>query len=303
MDRTTAGFDQLARFWLNDSPARGVVARLDESIMRALRDHDYPAPVRTVLREMAGAAVLLASNLKQPATIVLQAQGDGDVPLFCVEATQALSFRAYANVRESARISADATLPQMLDRNNNGRVVLTIDPDVGQMYQSIVALEYASVAENLQSYLTNSQQTDTRLWLREDGEALEACLLERLPEHASVEDSRAWDNVVALMEATFAQPFMPFPYSEWLNFTFASEDVRLHPAQAVSFSCPCSIDRVHNALKLVGAEELMPIADETGTIETRCEFCGQRYSVDRATLASLFAESSANAAPGTRTLQ
>ncbi|MGL4230586.1 MAG: Hsp33 family molecular chaperone HslO, partial [Casimicrobium sp.] len=121
MDRTTAGFDQLTRFWLESAPARGVVARLDESIMRALRDHDYPAPVQTVLRHMAGAAILLASNLKQPATIVLQAQGGGDVPLFCVEATQALSFRAYANVRADAKIANDATLPQMIDRHGSGR--------------------------------------------------------------------------------------------------------------------------------------------------------------------------------------
>jgi molecular chaperone Hsp33 len=303
MDRTTAGFDQLTRFWLESAPARGVVARLDESIMRSLRDHDYPRAVQTVLREMAGAAILLASNLKQPATVILQAQGTGQVPMICVEATQALTFRAYANVRENAVIADDATLPQMVDEGDAGRFILTIDPDVGQMYQGIVAMEFATVAENLQSYLTNSQQTDTRVWLREDGEALEACLLERLPEHESSKDGNAWQQLVASMETTFAQPFMPFPYSEWLNFTFASEDVRVHPAQAVSFACPCSLQRVLNALKLVGKAELMPLAEENGSIDTRCEFCGERYSVDHQSLIALFAETTNQLAPGTRTLQ
>jgi molecular chaperone Hsp33 len=303
MDRITAGFDQLTRFWLESAPARGVVARLDESVIRALRDHDYPPAVRTVLREMAGAAILLASNLKQPATVILQAQGTGSVPLICVEATQALTFRAYANVRENAVIADRATLPEMVDTGDGGRFILTIDPDVGQMYQGIVAMEFATVAENLQSYLTNSQQTNTRVWLREDGEALEACLLERLPEHDSNEDSKTWDSVVASMEATFAQPFMPFPYGEWLNFTFASEDVRVHPAQPVSFACPCSMQRVLNALKLVGEAELVPLAEETGSIETRCEFCGQGYSVDHASLIALFSDSKSNVAPGPRTLQ
>jgi molecular chaperone Hsp33 len=303
MDRTSAGFDQLTRFWLESAPARGVVARLDESIMRSLRDHNYPPAVQTVLRQMAGAAILLASNLKQPATVVLQVQGNGPVPLLCVEATQALTFRAYANVREDAMIADDTTLPEMVDKGDAGRFILTIDPDVGQMYQGIVAMEYATVAENLQSYLTNSQQTDTRVWLREDGEALEACLLERLPDHASNEDKKAWDSVVAAMEATFAQPFMPFPYAEWLNFTFAAEDVRVHPAQAVSFQCPCSIERVLNALKLVGRDELMPLAEANGQIDTRCEFCGQQYVVDHASLLELFAAPSASAAPSTRTLQ
>lgn len=303
MDRITAGFDQLARFWLEHAPARGVVARLDESIERALRDHDYPPAVKTALRHLAGAAVLLASNLKQPATIVLQVQGDGDVPLLCVEATQALSFRAYANVRSDVHPADDATLASMVDRSGSGRFILTIDPDVGQMYQGIVAMEHATVAENLQSYLSNSQQTDTRVWLREDGEALEACLLERLPDHASNDDLKAWDQLVASLDATFAQPFMPFPYSEWLNFTFASEDVRLHPAQPVSFACPCSMERVLSALKLVGADELMPLAQERGAIDTRCEFCGKGYQVTHASVVELFANQSATTAPGSRTLQ
>jgi molecular chaperone Hsp33 len=317
MDRITAGFDQLTRFWLESAPARGVVARLDESVMRALRDHEYPVAVRSVLKQMAAASMLLASNLKQPATVVLQAQGDGDVPLLCVEATQALTFRAYANVRENAKIADDATLAQMVDRadagrssantgrllTNVGRFILTIDPDVGQMYQGIVAMEYPTVAENLQSYLTNSQQTDTRVWLREDGDAIEACMLERLPDHGSNEDTKAWDNVVAAMSATFAQPFMPFPYAEWLNFTFASEDVRVHPAQRVKFACPCSRDRVLNALKLVGEDELMPIVEANGQVDTQCEFCGQQYAIDRATVLALFAEKNPNAVPGTRTLQ
>lgn len=303
MDRTTAGFDQLTRFWLESAPARGVVARLDESVERALRDHDYPPAVRSVLRQMAGAAILLASNLKQAATVVLQAQGNGAVPLVCVEANQALEFRAYANVREGVAIDDHMTLPKMVDNDQRGRFILTIDPDVGQMYQGIVAMEFDSVAENLQSYLSNSQQTDTRVWLREDGDALEACMLERLPERASNEDGKAWENVLASMEATFAEPFMPFPYAEWLNFTFASEDVRVHPAQGVSFACRCSMDRVMNALKLVGEAELLPILDEAGQIDTRCEFCGKQYVVGRAELLALFATTSAHTAPGSRTLQ
>jgi molecular chaperone Hsp33 len=303
MDRITAGFDQLTRFWLENTPARGVVARLDESAMRALRDHDYPLAVRSVLKQMAGASMLLASNLKQPATIVLQAQGGGKVPLLCVEATQSLTFRAYANVREGVSITDTLSLAQLVDEQSAGRFILTIDPDVGQMYQGIVAMEHTSVAENLQSYLSNSQQTDTRVWLREDGDAIEACLLERLPDRASSEDTFAWDRVVAAMDTTFAQPFMPFPYAEWLNFTFADEDVRVHPAQRVKFACPCSLDRVLNALKLVGEEELMPIVEANGQVDTRCEFCGQQYSVERASVLALFAEKNPNAVPGTRTLQ
>ncbi|TAG02769.1 MAG: hypothetical protein EAZ43_08310 [Betaproteobacteria bacterium] len=302
MDRSTAGFDQLTRFWLDTAPARGVVTRLDESLMRSLADHSYPEPVKSMLRQMTGACVMLASNLKQPATIVMQVQGSGAVPLMCVEATQALTFRAYANVREDAVIPADSTLSAMVDPASAGRFVLTIDPEVGQMYQSIVAMEDTSVAKILEGYLINSQQTDTRVWLREDGEAIEAAILERLPDRHEGEDFKRWLAMAALMDDTFAQPFMPFPFDEWLRMTFVGEDVRVHPAKIVSFACPCSLDRVLNALKLVGIDELLPIADEEGEIKTQCEFCGARYVVSRSQLLSLFTRADAGDSSSARTL-
>ena len=89
MDKVSAGYDQLTRFWLDTAPARGVVVRLEDSLTQAMQHHDYPVAVVTLLRQLAGAAALLASNLKQSAQVILQAQGTGDVPLLCVEATDA----------------------------------------------------------------------------------------------------------------------------------------------------------------------------------------------------------------------
>ena len=302
MDRITAGFDQLTRFWLETAPARGVVARLDESMVSMLQHHDYPVAVSSLLRQLVGAAALLASNLKQPAQVVLQAQGDGAVPLLCVEATDRLTLRAYANVREDANIAADADLSSLVAPDGSGRFVLTIAPEEGQMYQGIVALHAGSVSSLLADYLTNSQQTQTRLWLRQDGDALEAMLLERLPDSRDEASDSAWEAVVAQAETAFALPFMPFPYSEWLPFVFTGHDVRVHAAQPLSFSCSCTVERVLNALRLVGREELQPLIAEQGRVESRCEFCGKRYEVSATQLADLFDHVDASHPPGSGTV-
>ncbi len=302
MDRITAGFDQLTRFWLETAPARGVVARLDESMVAMLQHHDYPPAVSSLLRQLVGAAVLLASNLKQPAQVVLQAQGDGAVPLLCVEATDRLTFRAYASVREGTAIGDDADLSTLVAPGGDGRFVLTISPEEGQMYQGIVALHAGSVSSLLADYLTNSQQTQTRLWLRQDGEALEAMLLERLPDRRDEASDGAWDAVVAQAETAFALPFMPFPYSEWLPFAFTGHDVRVHASQALAFACSCTLQRVLNALRLVGRDELQPLITEQGRVESRCEFCGKRYEVSATQLADLFDRVDASHPPGSGTV-
>lgn len=302
MDRVTAGFDQLTRFWLETAPARGVVARLDDSMVAMLQHHDYPTAVSSLLRQLVGAAVLLASNLKQPAQVVLQAQGSGAVPLLCVEATDRLTFRAYANVRDGVEIAANADLSTLVAPDADGRFVLTIAPDEGQMYQGIVALHAGSVSSLLADYLSNSQQTQTRLWLRQDGDALEALLLERLPDRRDDASDSAWEAVVAQAEAAFAMPFMPFPYSEWLPFVFTDHDVRVHPSQGLAFACSCALERVLNALRLVGRDELQPLIEEQGRVESRCEFCGKRYEVGAAQLADLFDRIDASHPPGSGTV-
>ena len=310
MDKISAGFDQLTRFWLDTAPARGVVARLDESLVAALRHHQYPPVVVSLLKQLAGAAVLLASNLKQSAQVILQAQGTGDVPLLCVEATDGLTFRVYASVRENAVLAESASLAALVAPDGKGRFVLTISPTDGQMYQGIVALGNndgndgnGNIAALLEDYLSNSQQTQTRLWLREDGDVMEAMLLERLPDRSGDDATTAWNSVAAQADAVFNEHFMPFPYSEWLADTFAGHGVKMHPPQPLKFACSCSIERVLNALKLVGVDELQPLITENGKIETRCEFCGKAYEVSALQFSALFHGAEAAFAPGPRTLQ
>jgi molecular chaperone Hsp33 len=277
--------------------------------VNALKHHHYPPAVVSLLKQLAGAAALLASNLKQSAQVILQAQGTGEVPLLCVETTDALTYRMYASVREGAVLPDNAGLAALVAPDGKGRFVLTIAPTQGQMYQGIVALSDGSIASLLEDYLSNSQQTQTRLWLREDGDVLEAMLLERLPVSASESNAEsedttpAWNAALALAEAAFAEHFMPFPYNEWLQATFVGHDVKVHPAQPVSFSCTCSIERVLNALKLVGEEELAPLVAENSKIETRCEFCGQAYEVSAQQFTALFNSINISHPPVPRTIQ
>ena len=309
MDKISAGYDQLTRFWLDTAPARGVVARLDQSLASALKHHEYPPVVVSLLKQLAGAAVLLASNLKQSAQVILQAQGTGDVPLLCVEATDALTFRIYASVREGVVLPETADIATLVAPDGKGRFVLTISPTNGQMYQGIVALQSCSetndgsIASLLEDYLSNSQQTETRVWLREDGDVMEAMLLERLPDRSEDAATPAWNSVVVQADAIFAEHFMPFPYNEWLQSSFAGHDVKVHPSQPVSFACSCSIERVLNALKLVGEDELKPLITENGKIETRCEFCGKGYEVSAMQFSELFHGVEASYLPGPRTIQ
>ena len=113
----------------------------------------------------------------------------------------------------------------------------------------------------------------------------------------------AWNAVTAQADAIFSEHFMPFPYSEWLQFSFAGHAVKMHPAQSISFACSCSMERVLNALKLVGEAELQPLIVEQGRIATRCEFCGKGYEVSPVQFSEIFRSVEASHPPASRTIQ
>ena len=77
--------DLVAPFSLDNAPVRGRIARLGASVDAILRRHDYPWPVAMLLGEAITLAALVGSLLKVEGRLVVQAQGQGPVPLLVAE--------------------------------------------------------------------------------------------------------------------------------------------------------------------------------------------------------------------------
>lgn len=76
-----------------------------------------------------GAATLLSASLKFDGTLIIQAQSKGPIQLLVVECKSDLSMRATVKLSVDAdSISPNATLGELLDADNTGRLVITLDP-------------------------------------------------------------------------------------------------------------------------------------------------------------------------------
>jgi molecular chaperone Hsp33 len=185
--------DQLHKFLFEGLPVRGMLVRLTgswrELQARHAKQGAYPAPVRTLLGEMAAAATLMQANIKFDGALILQVFGDGPVKLAVVEAQPDLSFRATAKV--VGAVDDDARLAAMVNLQRKGRCAITLDPKDksggAQPYQGIVALHgddgapLQAIAEVLEHYMLQSEQLDTRLVLAADDSVAAGLLIQRLP--------------------------------------------------------------------------------------------------------------------------
>jgi molecular chaperone Hsp33 len=303
--------DELHKFIFEGLPVRGMLVHLGPSWREVQARHAeqgaYPAPVRTLLGEMAAAATLMQANIKFDGALVLQVFGDGPVKLAVVEAQPDLAFRATAKV--VGPVADDARLAAMVNLHGKGRCAITLDPKDksggAQPYQGIVALHgddgapLQAIAEVLEHYMLQSEQLDTRMLLAADETLAAGLLIQRLPvdgegtlERAQREHRIGVDedfNRIAQLAATLTrQELLTLDADTILRRLFWQEDLRRFQPLAPRFACTCSRERVRNMLSGLGREEVQGIIAERGEVEIGCDFCGAQYRFDAIDVGELF---------------
>jgi molecular chaperone Hsp33 len=291
MPADTPASDSLSRFVLEGAAVRGALVRLDETSRAIVACHPYPPALARAIAELAAAAALLAATLKFDGSLIVQLAGDGPVRLLVVECDAELNLRATAQWRQSAAtLPADAPLATLAGGPAHGRLAIMLDPKgAGQIYQGIVALEAASIASLIEHYLSTSEQIESRLVLAttDDGGA-RGLLVQRMP-GAGAADELAWARACAGVRALDPPSLLAATdAASLLQRTFAEDDVRLFRARSTRFACSCNAQRVANALRLIGRDEVEGILEEQGEVGVTCEFCNRRYRLDAANARALF---------------
>ncbi|HKJ08780.1 MAG TPA: Hsp33 family molecular chaperone HslO [Gammaproteobacteria bacterium] len=286
--------DTLQRFVLERTNVRGELVHLDATWRAVLERHDYPAPVRDLLGEAMAAAALLAATVKTDGSLIVQVQSDGPVRLLVVQAEAGRTLRGMAQWKGEVPAGS-------LDRMvGHGRLAITLDPGLGrERYQGIVPLEgHRTLSAALEDYFARSEQLPTRLWLAADGARTAGMLLQALP--GAEPDPDAWERASHLGATLTSGELLELPSREILRRLFHEEDVRVFDPEPVSFRCGCSRQRIARVLRGLGYDEVRSILDEQGAVESRCEFCNQRYVFDRVDVEELFAAADQPDVPPTR---
>lgn len=293
-----ADFSQ--RFLFDDTDVRGEWVELERSYAEVLAKHPYPEPVAQLLGEMLAAAALLVGTLKFDGLLVLQARSEGPVPLVMVECSSQREVRGIARY-DAEQVRPGASLEELLP---GGMLAITVDPERGQRYQGIVALQGQTLADCFSAYFATSEQLPTRFWLHADGRRACGMLLQQLPADR-IRDPEArehsWEHLLALADTLSAEEVLGLEVETLLHRLYHQEQVRLFEPQALRFHCSCTRQRSANALVSLGEEDALALLRERGgEVVIDCQFCNQRYLFDAADIAQLFAGGGSDAPSETR---
>ena len=271
--------DSLQRFQFLDGPVRGEICQLDAAYQAILQRHEYPACVQALIGQALAGVTLMAANLKFEGSLILQIQGDGPISVLMVECNHRGEMRGIARYDE-ARMANQVDL-SWTALAGQGQLILTIDPEEGERYQGIVALEGATLADALASYFAQSEQLPTYFNLMADAARAGGLMLQVLPQVDASDELDLWTRAQSLAITLKPEELLGLAAEDVLYRLFHEEEVELYPSDELRFHCSCSRERSGNALRAIDLDELLEIAQEQqGHIEVDCQFCRQRYVFD-----------------------
>ena len=271
--------DCLRRFLFEELGIRGEWIQLEDSFQAAKRYQKMPDIVAMQLGQTLAAVTLLSATIKFKGSMILQLQGDGALKTLVAQANESREIRGLVRCDEVVK---EGSLQQIMGK---GRLVLSMESEIGNPYQGIVSLEGEGLAGVVENYFKQSEQLKTRLWLFANSNQAAGLFLQELPSKKN--DEADWERVEILANTVTEDELLNLDCETMLHRLFNEEKIRVFEPENVTFKCQCSREKISVTLKSLGREELKSAFDEQGVIEVSCEFCGQQYSFDKAMLESI----------------
>lgn len=274
-----AQHDQRQRFYLQDLPIRGEVVHLQQTLHTILNQKSYPLALQHLLGEMLVASALLASTLKVRGRLSLQLQGNAGLKWAMAECDHDGQLRALAEWEQHFQFT-DSSSQAALHALGQGVLFINIEPEYGERYQGIVALDQPTLAQCLMQYYDLSAQIPTRLVLAAQSHAAGGILVQLLPRNEQEQeyfDDDAWRRMQILTDTVKAQELTDLPATEILYRLYHQEQLRLPESETLQFGCTCSSSRCEDALRQIGEQAVRDTLLEQNPIEMNCQFCNAEY--------------------------
>ena len=287
------GTDVILRGLIEGGRARVVVATATGAVREMVERHGLVGLPAVALGRAAVAGLLLATLTKDEEQVTLQVLGDGPLGGVTVDARSSGRVRGF--VKRPLAMAWDPALARetrlALGPAIGQRGIVGVIRDLGlaQNYGGQIAIASGEIDEEVERYLTTSEQIDSLL--RCDAlvdragrpTAVAGLLVQTLPQaHGAA--------IVELLRGALAGP----QFSTVLRDALAGDELepeaiakaalgqcadgmQVLDRRDVKFFCPCTRQRAESTLGMLHPEDLKEMILETNEAEVTCNFCGIQY--------------------------
>ncbi|MFC0216102.1 Hsp33 family molecular chaperone HslO [Paenibacillus chartarius] len=245
------------------------------------RRHDTSPVATAALGRTAAAALMMGAMLKGQEKLTIQIHGGGPIGKIVVDANANGEVRGYVdNPHVDLPPNAAGKLDVAGAVGVDGALVVTKDLGLKEPYRGSVQLISGELAEDFTYYFAYSEQTPSAvaLGVLADRDVLVRVsggfIIQLLPGLTDEEIGDIEQKLAAIPPVTKLLDGGATP-EEILRQVLP--DVQVLERMDIRFHCPCTKERIEQALISLGRTELQAILDEEGFAEAVCHYCNEPY--------------------------
>ena len=274
--------DYILKAITEDGQARAYVAVTTDMVNEAARRHEMSPVAITAAGRLFTAGAMMGTMMKNDKDLLtVRIKGNGPIgQMMC-------------SANPKGEVKGFVGNPQVMLPLKDGRIdvagalgigVLSVTKDLGlkEPYIGDTILVTSEIGDDLTYYFATSEQVPSAVGLgvlmNKDNTAKCAggFIVQMMPE--------ATDETIGILEAnvqsiTSVSDLLHEGETAdgLLKRIFNGLEYKILETVDVSYRCDCSRTKVINALLSLGADERKSLIDEDKPVETRCQFCGEKY--------------------------
>lgn len=286
--------DQLVRALLDPPRVRVVAALTTDTVREAARRHGTVGAATVALGRALTSGVLLATLTKGDERVTLQIVGDGPITQISVDANDAGEVRGYLSPHGVAVALGKQPRPQVSHAIGRGQVLVMRDLGLKEQYRGAASIVTGEIDEDVEAYLRQSEQLDSALGCEvivdEHGGVLRSggVLVQAMPggEPELIRDVQHQLRTAALYRA-LDRSDAPADAEGIARVVMGDLALDFLEKRPVKFQCRCSAERATMMLGLLDLDEIDDMIAREGQAEITCNFCSERYVIDKASLGAV----------------
>jgi len=290
----------LVRMSAAGATIRAVAAVTTGVVEEAHRRHGtYPTATAALGRALT-AGLLLGATMKDEERLSIELACEGPLKRVMVTTTGSNQVRGYVGRPQTHLPSKNGKLDVAGAVGEGLLCVIRTQPWNKEPYRSILKIVSGEIGQDIAHYLLTSEQIPSAVGLGvfvnrdSDVGAAGGFLVQLMSGGCDETIARVEANIAALPPVTTLVREGRGP-EEILAAVLAGLDTTRMGEDTVGFACPCTRERVFGALLLLGRAEIADMIATEDHAEVTCEFCAERYVVDRDELETLAAEPAGSA--------
>lgn len=279
--------DKIQKFLAYQGKINITCVETTQLVEKARTIHDLSPVATAALGRCLTMATLMGSNLKQEEdTITLQIKGNGPIGALTVTTDGKGRTRGYTeNPQVDVPLREDGKLNVGEAVGKDGFLYVIRDIGLKEPYIGMSKLVSGEIAEDFANYYYTSEQKNTAVALgvlvnkdgvKKAGGFIVSSMPDATEDELFILENRLQEAkpITQMLEENRSLLEIAQDITGDSNIQVLEQEEKMP-----KYECSCSKEKMENALKSIGKEELQKMLEEDKQIEVVCHFCNKKYTI------------------------